>query len=147
MGLAFKAPVFPFHTWLPDALVQGPIGMSVVLAGVKLGTYGFLRFNLPLFPEASVDFVPVISILAIIGIIYGALVAMVQADVKRLVAFSSVSHLGFVMLGLFTFNLCHLNGFWMIHQVFRDELDEVFHLLVPSSFRCRFSPGFLYNKS
>lgn len=113
-GLAFaiKVPMFPFHTWLPDAHTEAPTVGSVILAAVllKMGTYGFLRFNFPLFPEASVDFVPVISILAIIGIIYGALVAMVQADVKRLVAFSSVSHLGFVMLGIFTFNLQGIEG-------------------------------------
>lgn len=113
-GLAFaiKVPMFPFHTWLPDAHTEAPTVGSVILAAVllKMGTYGFLRFNLPLFPETSVDFVPVISILAIIGIIYGALVAMVQADVKRLVAFSSVSHLGFVMLGLFTFNVQGIEG-------------------------------------
>ena len=113
-GLAFaiKVPMFPFHTWLPDAHTEAPTVGSVLLAAVllKMGTYGFLRFNLPLFPEVSVDFVPIISILAIIGIIYGALVAMVQADVKRLVAFSSVSHLGFVMLGLFTFNVQGIEG-------------------------------------
>ncbi|MFH0812374.1 MAG: NADH-quinone oxidoreductase subunit M [Pseudomonadota bacterium] len=113
-GLAFaiKVPMFPFHTWLPDAHTEAPTVGSVILAAVllKMGAYGFLRFNFPLFPEASVDFVPVISILAIIGIIYGALVAMVQADVKRLVAFSSVSHLGFVMLGIFTFNLQGIEG-------------------------------------
>ena len=113
-GLAFaiKVPMFPFHTWLPDAHTEAPTVGSVILAAVllKMGTYGFLRYNLPLFPEMSVDFVPVISILAIIGIIYGALVAMVQVDVKRLVAYSSVSHLGFVMLGLFTFNLQGIEG-------------------------------------
>jgi len=113
-GLAFaiKVPMFPFHTWLPDAHTEAPTVVSVLLAAVllKMGTYGFLRYNLPLFPETSIDFVPVISILAIIGIIYGALVAMVQVDVKRLVAYSSVSHLGFVMLGLFTFNLQGIEG-------------------------------------
>ncbi len=113
-GLAFaiKVPMFPFHTWLPDTHTEAPTVVSVLLAAVllKMGTYGFLRYNLPLFPETSIDFVPVISILAIIGIIYGALVAMVQTDVKRLVAFSSVSHLGFVMLGLFTFNLQGIEG-------------------------------------
>jgi NADH-quinone oxidoreductase subunit M len=113
-GLAFaiKVPMFPFHTWLPDAHTEAPTVGSVILAAVllKMGTYGFLRFNLPLFPEASMYFIPWISVLAVIGIIYGALVAMVQKDVKRLVAFSSVSHLGFVMLGLFTFNLVGVEG-------------------------------------
>ncbi len=113
-GLAFaiKVPMFPFHTWLPDAHTEAPTVGSVILAAVllKMGTYGFLRFNLPLFPEASMHFLPLIAVLAVIGIIYGALVAMVQKDVKRLVAFSSVSHLGFVMLGLFTFNLVGVEG-------------------------------------
>jgi len=113
-GLAFaiKVPMFPFHTWLPDAHTEAPTVGSVLLAAVmlKMGVYGFLRYNLPLFPNASIDFIPVISILAIIGIIYGALVAMVQKDVKRLVAFSSVSHLGFVMLGIFALNLQGIEG-------------------------------------
>jgi NADH-quinone oxidoreductase subunit M len=103
-GLAFaiKVPMFPFHTWLPDAHVEAPTGGSIILAGVllKLGTYGFLRFNRGLLPDAWEYFVPLILVLAIIGIIYGALVALVQPDVKKLVAYSSVSHLGFVMLGL-----------------------------------------------
>jgi NADH-quinone oxidoreductase subunit M len=103
-GLAFaiKVPMFPFHTWLPDAHVEAPTGGSIILAGVllKLGTYGFLRFNRVLFPEAWSYFVPVILILAVIGILYGAGVALVQPDMKKLVAYSSVSHLGFVMLGL-----------------------------------------------
>lgn len=112
LAFAIKVPMFPFHTWLPDAHTEAPTVGSVLLAAVllKMGTYGFLRFNLPLFPEASLDFIPLISILAIIGIIYGALVAMVQKDVKRLVAFSSVSHLGFVMLGLFTFTVQGISG-------------------------------------
>jgi NADH-quinone oxidoreductase subunit M len=98
--------LFPFHTWLPDAHVEAPTAGSVILAGVllKMGTYGFLRFNLPLFPQASLDYAGLISILAVIGIIYGALVAMVQTDMKKLVAYSSVSHLGFVMLGIFALN-------------------------------------------
>ncbi len=105
LSFAIKVPVFPFHTWLPDAHVEAPTAGSVVLAGVllKMGTYGFLRFCLPLFPNASLQFAEFISILAVIGILYGAWVAMVQADVKKLVAYSSVSHLGFVMLGIFTF--------------------------------------------
>jgi NADH-quinone oxidoreductase subunit M len=96
--------MFPFHTWLPDAHVEAPTSGSVILAGVllKMGTYGFLRFCLPLFPQASLAFAPLIFLLAVIGIIYGAWVSMVQPDLKKLVAYSSVSHLGFVMLGLFT---------------------------------------------
>jgi NADH-quinone oxidoreductase subunit M len=113
-GLAFaiKVPMFPFHTWLPDAHVEAPTAGSVILAGVllKMGTYGFLRFCLPLFPQATVKYVPLISILAIIGIIYGALVSLVQKDMKKLVAFSSVSHLGFVMLGLFALNVNGVSG-------------------------------------
>ncbi|MBI5183660.1 MAG: NADH-quinone oxidoreductase subunit M, partial [Nitrospinae bacterium] len=113
-GLAFaiKVPIFPFHTWLPDAHVEAPTAGSVILAGVllKMGTYGFIRFSLPLFPYASHYFVPLIAWLAIIGIIYGALVAMVQDDLKKLVAYSSVSHLGFVMLGIFAFNTQGMEG-------------------------------------
>jgi len=104
--------MFPFHTWLPDAHVEAPTAGSVILAGVllKMGTYGFLRFNLPLFPLASVEFLPYVCGLAVIGIIYGALVAMMQEDLKKLVAYSSVSHLGFVMLGIFAFNHYGLQG-------------------------------------
>jgi NADH-quinone oxidoreductase subunit M len=113
-GLAFaiKVPMFPFHTWLPDAHTEAPTVGSVILAAVllKMGTYGFLRFNMPLFPQAAYYFVPLFSILAIIGIIYGALVSMMQKDLKRLIAFSSVSHLGFVMLGLFTFTMPGVQG-------------------------------------
>lgn len=113
-GLAFaiKVPLFPFHTWLPDAHTEAPTAGSVILAGVllKMGTYGFLRFCLPLFPAATVKFVPLISILALIGITYGALVAMVQKDIKKLVAYSSVAHLGFVMLGMFALNVQGLSG-------------------------------------
>jgi len=103
LAFAIKVPMFPFHTWLPDAHVEAPTAGSVILAGVllKMGTYGFIRFAMPFFPEAAFSAVPIISILALIGIIYGALVSMVQDDVKKLVAYSSVSHLGFVMLGLF----------------------------------------------
>ncbi len=106
LSFSIKVPLFPFHTWLPDAHVEAPTAGSVILAGVllKMGTYGFLRFNLPLFPQASIDYAIPISILAVIGIIYGALVAMVQTDMKKLVAYSSVSHLGFVMLGIFALN-------------------------------------------
>ena len=103
-AFAIKVPLFPFHTWLPDAHVEAPTAGSVILAGLllKMGTYGFLRFCLPLFPQASLAFAPWIFALAVIGIIYGAWVSMVQPDLKKLVAYSSVSHLGFVMLGLFT---------------------------------------------
>jgi len=103
LAFAIKVPLFPFHTWLPDAHVEAPTGGSVILAGVllKMGTYGFLRFALPLFPLAVAEAAPVIVALAVAGIVYGALVATVQPDLKKLVAYSSVSHLGFVMLGLF----------------------------------------------
>jgi NADH-quinone oxidoreductase subunit M len=102
VAFAIKVPLFPFHTWLPDAHVQAPTAGSVILAGVllKMGTYGLLRFAFPLFPQAAVAFAPWLAALAVIGIIYGALVAMVQPDMKKLVAYSSVSHLGFVVLGL-----------------------------------------------
>ena len=105
VAFAIKVPMFPFHTWLPDAHVEAPTAGSVILAGVllKLGTYGFIRFAVPLFPVAAFKAIPIISVLALIGIIYGALVSMMQADLKKLVAFSSVSHLGFVMLGMFAF--------------------------------------------
>ena len=112
MGLAFKAPVFPFHTWLPDALVQGPIGMSVVLAGVKLGTYGFLRFSFPLLPDASTNATVVVIVmgLALAAIVWGAIIAIMQPDFRRLLVFSSISHLGFVVLGLFALNFQGLQG-------------------------------------
>ncbi|HIE07071.1 MAG TPA: NADH-quinone oxidoreductase subunit M, partial [Desulfarculaceae bacterium] len=107
-----KVPMFPLHTWLPDAHVQAPTAGSVILAGVllKMGTYGFMRFAIPLFPYASHQFTPVIAVLAVIGIIYGALVALVQPDMKKLVAYSSVSHLGYVMLGIFAFNMQGVQG-------------------------------------
>ncbi|MGH9339708.1 MAG: complex I subunit 4 family protein [Acidobacteriota bacterium] len=112
LAFAVKVPLFPLHTWLPDAHVEAPTAGSVILAGIllKMGTYGLLRFCLPLFPAASVQLAPLISVLAVIGIIYGALVAMVQPDVKKLVAYSSVSHLGFVVLGIFAFNLQSIEG-------------------------------------
>src|SRR5919197_2569100 len=105
LAFASKVPMFPLHTWLPDAHVEAPTGGSVILAGglLKMGTYGFLRFALPLFPYAAQQAAPVLVGLAVAGIIYGALVATVQPDLKKLVAYSSVSHLGFVMLGLFAF--------------------------------------------
>ncbi|PYM64457.1 MAG: NADH-quinone oxidoreductase subunit M [Candidatus Rokuibacteriota bacterium] len=104
LAFAIKVPLFPFHTWLPDAHVEAPTAGSVILAGVllKMGTYGFLRFCLPLFPDASLVFGPLVVALAVIGIVYGAWVSTVQPDMKKLVAYSSVSHLGFVILGIFT---------------------------------------------
>jgi len=111
-AFAIKVPMWPLHSWLPDAHVEAPTAGSVILAGVmlKLGTYGFLRFNLGLFPEATVRAAPWIALLATIGIIYGAAVSYAQADVKKLVAYSSVSHLGFVMLGLFALNSQGVQG-------------------------------------
>ncbi len=112
LAFAIKVPLFPFHTWLPDAHVEAPTAGSVILAGVllKMGTYGFLRFCLPFFPDASFKFAPLVFALAVIGIVYGAWVSTVQPDLKKLVAYSSVSHLGFVMLGLFTLNQQGLVG-------------------------------------
>lgn len=112
IAFAIKVPIFPFHSWLPDAHTEAPTAGSIILAGIllKMGTYGFVRFNLPLFPEASFDFAPFIAVLAIIGIIYGAMVSFAQKDVKRLVAYSSVSHLGFVMLGIFSLNVAGIEG-------------------------------------
>src|SRR5881296_3223849 len=112
LAFAIKVPLFPFHTWLPDAHVEAPTAGSVILAGVllKMGTYGFLRFCLPLFPDATLAFGPLVFTLAVIGVIYGAWVSTVQPDMKKLVAYSSVSHLGFVMLGLFTLNQQGLVG-------------------------------------
>ena len=112
LAFAIKVPLFPFHTWLPDAHVEAPTAGSVLLAGVllKLGTYGLLRFNLSLFPEASVDAVAIMGVLAVIGIVYGAVVAIVQPDLKKLVAYSSVSHLGFIVLGTFALTSGGLQG-------------------------------------
>ncbi len=112
IAFAIKVPVWPFHTWLPDAHVEAPTAGSVILAGIllKMGTYGFLRFSLPIFPDAAVSASWWISWIAIIGIIYGALVAMVQSDIKKLVAYSSVSHLGFVVLGTFAFTMHGIAG-------------------------------------
>ncbi|MBI5570595.1 MAG: NADH-quinone oxidoreductase subunit M [Desulfomonile tiedjei] len=112
LAFAIKVPMFPFHTWLPDAHTEAPTVGSVVLAAVllKMGTYGFVRYAIPLFPNAAVDAAWWVCLLAVIGIIYGAWVAMVQDDVKRLVAFSSVSHLGFVMLGMFAFTTQGVQG-------------------------------------
>jgi NADH-quinone oxidoreductase subunit M len=112
LAFGIKVPMVPFHTWLPDAHVEAPTAGSVILAGVllKMGTYGFVRFALPLFPVAAADFAPLVFGLALAGILYGALVAMVQSDVKKLVAYSSVAHLGFVMLGIFALNEEGLEG-------------------------------------
>jgi NADH-quinone oxidoreductase subunit M len=111
-AFAIKVPLFPLHTWLPDAHVEAPTAGSVILAGVllKMGTYGIVRFCLPMFPEATRELTPLISLLAVVGIVYGALVAMVQTDIKKLVAYSSVSHLGFVVLGIFALNEQGLQG-------------------------------------
>jgi len=112
VAFAVKVPLFPFHTWLPDAHVEAPTAGSVLLAGVllKMGTYGMLRFNLGLFPEQSRSNAPWIMVLGLIGIIYGALVAMVQPNMKKLIAYSSISHLGFVVLGIFSFTPLGLDG-------------------------------------
>src|SRR5499427_6990196 len=112
VGFAIKVPMFPFHTWLPDAHVEAPTAGSVILAAVllKMGTYGFLRFSLPILPDGTKYFVPMMISLAIISIVYGALVAMMQPDMKKLVAYSSVSHMGFVTLGMFALNPQGLNG-------------------------------------
>lgn len=111
-AFAIKVPMWPLHSWLPDAHVEAPTAGSVILAGVllKMGTYGFVRFNIPLFPNAALQFAPWIALLAVIGILYGAMVSYAQNDVKKLVAYSSVSHLGFVMLGLFALNAQGVEG-------------------------------------
>ncbi|HEY5903732.1 MAG TPA: NADH-quinone oxidoreductase subunit M, partial [Anaerolineales bacterium] len=111
-AFAIKVPMWPLHSWLPDAHVEAPTAGSVILAGVllKMGTYGFLRFNIPLFPQAAIQMAPWIALFATIGIIYGAAVSYAQSDVKKLVAYSSVSHLGFVMLGLFALNAQGVSG-------------------------------------
>ena len=112
LAFCIKVPLFPFHTWLPYAHTEAPTAGSVVLAAImlKLGTYGLIRVCMPVFPNAFAEFAPLLAILAVIGIIYGALVAMVQKDVKKLVAYSSVSHLGFVVLGIFAFNTIAIQG-------------------------------------
>jgi NADH-quinone oxidoreductase subunit M len=111
-AFAIKVPLFPLHTWLPDAHVEAPTAGSVMLAGVllKMGTYGMIRFCLPLFPNAAHKASPWVAALAIIGIIYGALVSLVQPNLKKLVAYSSVSHLGFVVLGIFAFHNISMQG-------------------------------------
>ncbi|MBX7242820.1 MAG: NADH-quinone oxidoreductase subunit M [Bacteroidia bacterium] len=112
LSFAIKVPMFPLHTWLPDAHVQAPTAGSVILAGVllKMGTYGLVRFSLPLFPVAANQFADVMCILSVIGIIYGAMAAMVQTDIKKLVAYSSVSHMGFIVLGIFAFSKDAMSG-------------------------------------
>ena len=112
VAFAIKVPMFPFHTWLPDAHVEAPTAGSVILAGIllKMGAYGFLRFSLPMLPEATMNAIPVIMWLSVIGIIYGALVALVQPDMKKLIAYSSVSHMGFVTLGIFALTPQGLEG-------------------------------------
>jgi NADH-quinone oxidoreductase subunit M len=112
LAFAIKVPMWPFHTWLPDAHVEAPTAGSIILAGVllKLGGYGFLRYNLPLLPDAAKEFAPIIIGLAVIAVLYGAMVSMVQPDLKKLIAYSSVSHMGFVMLGVFVLNTQGLQG-------------------------------------
>jgi NADH-quinone oxidoreductase subunit M len=111
-GFAIKVPMFPFHTWLPLAHVEAPTAGSIILAGImlKLGSYGLLRFNMSMTPEGAKILFPFLAVLAIAGIIYGALVALAQTDVKRLVAYSSVSHMGFVVLGIFSMNATGMDG-------------------------------------
>ena len=112
VAFAVKVPLFPFHTWLPDAHTEAPTAGSVVLAGVllKMGTYGFLRFAIPMFPQAAVDLAPILLVSAVIGIVYGAIVAAMQPDLKRLIAYSSIAHLGFVVLGTFALTTQGLQG-------------------------------------
>jgi len=112
IAFAVKLPVFPLHTWLPDAHTQAPTAGSVILAGLllKTGGYGLIRFVVPLFPGAAADFAPVAMTLAVAGILYGAILALGQTDLKRLVAYTSVSHLGFVLLGVFAWNTLALQG-------------------------------------
>jgi NADH-quinone oxidoreductase subunit M len=112
IGFAIKVPLFPFHTWLPDAHVEAPTAISVILAGVllKMGTYGILRFNYPMLPDVTRDFSYFLAVIGVINIIYGALVAMAQTDLKKLVAYSSISHMGFVMLGMSSFTPHGING-------------------------------------
>ena len=112
LGFAIKVPMWPFHTWLPDAHTEAPTVGSVLLAAIllKMGTYGFIRIALPILPDAAVTYAPIIGILAVIAIIYGALCCFAQTDLKRLIAFSSVGHMGFVMLGIATLTEAGING-------------------------------------
>jgi NADH-quinone oxidoreductase subunit M len=136
-GFAFKVPMFPFHTWLPDAHVEAPTAGSVLLAGVllKMGTYGFVRFSLPLLPAASHFFAPLMLVLGVTGIVYGALLALAQDDMKKLIAYSSISHLGFVILGIFTLTTSGISG--GIIQMFNHGI---------STAGLFFVVGFLYNR-
>ncbi len=112
LAFAIKLPMFPFHTWLPDAHTEAPTAGSVILAGIllKMGGYGFLRLCLPMFPEAFLTFTPLVLWLSIIAILYGGDMALAQADLKRLIAYSSISHMGFVTLGIFVFNHQAIQG-------------------------------------
>ncbi len=134
VAFAIKVPLFPVHTWLPDAHVEAPTAGSVILAGVllKMGTYGILRFCLPLFPNAAKEYAHVIGLIAVIGVIYGALVAMVQPDFKKLVAYSSVSHLGMVVLGIFAFNEIGIQG--AIYQMLNHGISTGALFLLPACF-------------
>jgi len=138
LAFAIKVPMFPFHTWLPDAHVEAPTAGSVILAAVllKMGAYGFIRFALPLFPNAVEKFLPVLSVLAIIGIIYGGLMALIQKDIKSLVAYSSVSHMGLIMLALFSLNVEGATG--AIYQMLNHGLSTGMLFLVV---------GILYERS
>ena len=138
LAFAIKVPMFPFHTWLPDAHVEAPTAGSVILAAVllKMGAYGFIRFALPLFPNAVEKFLPVLSILAIIGIIYGGLMALIQKDIKSLVAYSSVSHMGLIMLALFSLNIEGVTG--AIYQMLNHGLSTGMLFLIV---------GILYERS
>jgi NADH-quinone oxidoreductase subunit M len=112
IGFAVKVPMFPFHTWLPDAHTQAPTAGSVILAGVllKMGTYGFMKLGFPLFPDATRAFTPVLMTLSVVSIVYGACLALVQDDIKKIIAYSSISHLGYVMLGLASLDLLGIQG-------------------------------------
>ncbi len=131
LAFAIKVPMFPVHTWLPDAHVEAPTAGSVILAGVllKMGTYGFVRFSLPLFPDASFYFIPFIFVLSVIAIIYAALVAMVQADMKKLVAYSSISHLGFITIGVFAMNVEGMQGA-VLHMINHGIVSGALFMLV-----------------
>ena len=131
LAFAIKVPLFPLHTWLPDAHVEAPTGGSIILAGImlKMGTYGFLRFCLPLFPDASSKYAGLMIVLAVIGVIYGALVAWVQPDMKKLVAYSSVSHLGFYVLAIFALNQTAFEGS-ILHMVYHGLSTGALFLLV-----------------
>jgi NADH-quinone oxidoreductase subunit M len=109
-GFAFKTPIIPFHTWMPNALYSGPIAMSVILAGVKLGTFGFVRYSIPLAPDAAREALPIMMWLGLIGILYGAYIAIMQADFRKLLAYSSISHLGYVAIGIFALTYQGIQG-------------------------------------